>query len=189
MGLTISINSSALEKLVKSVEQNNKSFLPLLQNDVKSVAVEATRMVKTLTPIKTGTTNRQWYMKLLAPLVIMIFNDSKIARYLEEGTGLYGEKKAKYPIKPKNKKALSFAWGKGFEMRTGASASDLKFRKTGSLTEGSLKKYGNSAFTTVKSVMHPGIRALHMARNTASYAQSLLKNIVEKRAKEWKLNI
>ena len=37
-----------------------------------------------------------------------IQNSSEIAHYIHEGTGLHGEKKQAYEIKPKNKKALAF---------------------------------------------------------------------------------
>lgn len=59
----------------------------------------------------------------------LVFANKFYAVYIEEGTGLYGLKKAKYPIVPKNRKAL--AWPSG----------------------------NKSGFTFSKKVMHPGIKA------------------------------
>ena len=185
MSLTIDISSPDIEKLAKSIEQNNKQFLPMLNNDMKSVAVDVLTMVKTLTPRKTGTTNRQWYMKMLAPLAFVIENDSKIALMLETGT-------KEHDIKPKHGKALAFAWGKGFETRTGEKASKLKFtgnKAYGGLHSTSLKKYGNSAFTVLKKVHHPGTKAMNIAKNAAEFGSRLLADILSRRAREWKIDL
>lgn len=86
--------------------------------------------------------------------------------FLERGTGLYGPKKKKYIIKPKNKKALFFASQQALTANVEAAYGEgrakrakLRTRLSGSPTSGTLKRYGNLAFAFAKSVEHPGIKA------------------------------
>ena len=52
-----------------------------------------------------------------SPVQVLVGTDDEIYRYVDEGTGLWGPKHAKYPIfagiytGKSNKKALSFQWG------------------------------------------------------------------------------
>ena len=68
--------------------------------------------------------------------------------YLEFGT-------RPHDIKPNAKKALFFASQKITTERFGAGAT-LNFNLSGSLSAGSIRKFGNAAFVLTKLVHHPG---------------------------------
>lgn len=77
----------------------------------------------------------------------------------DSGSGLYGPKHAKYPIRPKNKKAL--AWPSA---HMGAPGGQFR-RLSGSLRAPVMRKYLAGmlpgAMTIRASVMHPGVKPDH----------------------------
>lgn len=78
---------------------------------------------------------------------------------IHEGSGLYGSRGSKYPIRPKNKKFLFFPSQSVTSERFGAKAK-LQFRKSGKLSNRSMKRYGNAAYVVARVVMHPGVKAV-----------------------------
>jgi hypothetical protein len=171
MTLSIDFNALELDKFAKQTDVAVKELRPTFSKAVRDTAVFATREVKIATPVKTGTTRRQWQMQKVNDLEIDVSNDSKIAVFLETGT-------KPHTIEPKRAKALFFSSIQGFMNNTGESGSKLKFRATGKLTAGSLKKWGNSAFTLVKKVKHPGTKALRIAEKVSSRASTYFNDIV-----------
>jgi len=85
-----------------------------------------------------------------------------IYRYVDEGTGLYGPSKRKYPIRPKRAKALAFP-----------SVSAPKTRP-GSLVSGAGSKGGKTVFA--KEVRHPGIKA----RDFTGQIEKKMRKVLEK---------
>lgn len=60
-------------------------------------------------PVKSGNLKRSWILVEIEPLVYLITNEAEYAKFLDEGTGIYGPKKKL--IVPTNKKALKFKIG------------------------------------------------------------------------------
>lgn len=82
----------------------------------------------------------------------------------EFGSGLHGERGAKYPILPKNKKALRFPIT-GFIGPT--------FRE-----DHAAKKFNRSGYAWTKGVMHPGVRArAYLQAGVEAEADSMLSEI------------
>lgn len=71
----------------------------------------------------------------------------KIWAWLSFGTGLYGPRKSKYPIRAKRKKALYFRTG--YQPKTSPGGSG-RYRGPGAAT---------GDYVMAKQVMHPGVKA------------------------------
>lgn len=78
----------------------------------------------------------------------------------DSGSGLYGPRHAKYPIRPKNKKALAFA-----NPRIAGPPGGRYRRLSGALRASAMRKYQAGKFPgamiVVKGVMHPGVKPDH----------------------------
>jgi len=104
------------------------------QSDFNKVLLKATartyfKEIVKATPGK-GIVRDGWDIDTVSDGVLISNKEfGEIILYLEEGTGLYGPKKAKYVIKPKNKKSLRW------------------------------KAAGGDKFAFAKKVIHPGIKA------------------------------
>ena len=70
--------------------------------------------------------------------------------YIDQGTGLYGPKKAKYKIVPKRKKALFFA----SNSKAGSKANSVSVGKSNKGTRDTVRP----------SVMHPGIKSRNWSK-------------------------
>lgn len=86
------------------------------------------------------------------------------AVFVHWGTGLWGPKRAKYPIKPKNKKALRWV-GAGF---------------VGPVNPNATGKVGRSGFVFAKGVMHPGIKGDPWLTRAARAAPAIFQRHVER---------
>lgn len=153
---------------IKGVKQLRARFEAITPNRtmMRALALHAIREQKLLAPRKTGHLSRSIILGRVDAFRAETKATAKYAAALESGTGLHGPKKKKYPIFPKKKKSLFFAsqhaltsnveaaYGKGRAKR-----AVFRTRATGSPTSGTLKRYGNLAFTHAKSVMHPGVKA------------------------------
>ena len=62
-------------------------------------------------PVQSGNLKRSWVLIKESELIYTITNDAEYAKFLDEGTGIYGPKKKIIEIKPKTKQALSFNFG------------------------------------------------------------------------------
>jgi hypothetical protein len=74
---------------------------------IEEVAWEMRRNIRGTSPQKTGTLKGSWSKKKIGDLKYNIFTTVKYARWVNDGTGIYGSGK---PITPKRAKFLRFEW-------------------------------------------------------------------------------
>jgi hypothetical protein len=74
---------------------------------VEEVAWETRRNIRETSPRKTGALRDSWSKKKIGDLKYNIFTNLKYARWVNDGTGIYGSGK---PITPKRAKFLRFEW-------------------------------------------------------------------------------
>ena len=159
----ISVRIEGLEELQRRISPSQ--FKAVLGRGLKAAAIHLEGEVKERTPVgKTGDLRAKTTHKG-GGLRYEIGTDVKYARYVEEGTGLFGPRKRKYPIEPRNKKAL--AWP-----ATGQTAAGL-----GRGPQGTSKRGGS--LIVRKRVMHPGIKGVHMFERTAKEERSAVEGIVK----------
>lgn len=104
MGLTVDIDTTQIVKLAEKAMKKHREMIPVLNKDMQYVASQVMFTAAKTTPIKTGTTRRQWLIKPAGDLAYDIRNDGKVALFLDQGT-------KPYVIKPVKKKALAFVAG------------------------------------------------------------------------------
>lgn len=79
------------------VKRVRKSIGPETQNKVlAATAQEGVAILKDRMPVRTGETKNKWFAIEKGRNVYSIFNTSKVALFLEEGTKAHGPKKAKF---------------------------------------------------------------------------------------------
>ena len=157
-----SVRIEGLEELRRRISPTQ--FKAVLERGLKAAAIHLEGRVKRNTPVRTGRL-RSSIVHKGGGLRYEIGTDVKYARYVEEGTGLFGPRKRKYPIEPRNKKAL--AWP-----ATGQTAAGL-----GRGPQGTSKRGGS--LIVRKRVMHPGIKGVHMFERTAKEERSAVEGIVK----------
>lgn len=124
--------------------------------------LQAVREAKARVKRKTGNLGRTIGSEQIGPLTARLYARAKYAQWVEEDT-------KPHDIAPLTKKALAFASQSalvsnlGVGQWTGGKKGSykqniLQFRKTGAPTVGSMKKFGNAAFTVVRKVHHPGTK-------------------------------
>lgn len=151
------------------VLERSKVVLSLAQ----SAEYLRSRLVRN-TPSATGVSRAAWTSQVdPAGLRAFIRNNKGYLAYVDEGTGLWGPSRRKYPIKPKYKKAL--AWPNG-DARTTAGL--------GRGPQGTKKGTGYKSFTVVKSVMHPGIRPRHFVKKSIDESRSRVLTIFNSNLKK-----
>lgn len=89
---------------------------------MRDLALSAVREQKLLAPRKTGNLGRSIGIGQVTDSYAETIARANYAAFVELGTGLYGPKRKKYEIKPRNKKALRFA-PKGQGRLTGSPRS------------------------------------------------------------------
>lgn len=115
-----------------------------------SLALQVTAEAKRLVPRKTGNLGRSILIGHVTSDSAEVKATARYALYVEAGT-------KKHVIKPKNKKSLFFPSQQALTDRLGKRAK-IRFRKSGSVTSGTLRRYGNAAFVHAKQVNHPGTK-------------------------------
>jgi len=84
---------------------DHKKFIRTLYLALERFLVPA---MSDVTPVKTGHTAASWEINVVGDEFELVNMNGQVARYLDEGTGIYGPKKKKIIIRPKTKKALRF---------------------------------------------------------------------------------
>jgi len=84
---------------------DHKKFIRTLYLALERFLVPA---ISDVTPVKTGHTAASWEINIDGDDFILENKNGQVARYLDEGTGIYGPNKKKIIIRPKTKKALRF---------------------------------------------------------------------------------
>lgn len=74
---------------------------------VEEVAWETRRRVKATSPKKSGTLRNSWKKKKMGDLLYSVSTNVKYAKWVNDGTGIYGSGR---PITPKRAKFLRFEW-------------------------------------------------------------------------------
>lgn len=136
------IGLTALQRRLAAISGPN-----VMPQIMRLIGVAAVREQKLLVHRKTGNTGRSIHL-VSATAQKAITEAGGAAAYLEYGT-------RPHTITPKAKKALFFASQKITTERFGAGAT-LNFNLTGSLSAGSVRKFGNAAFVLTTLVHHPG---------------------------------
>lgn len=135
-----------------------------LDYGLTEVAIDVEHRAKANAPVKTARLSRsiRVFGQRTGPVRVIIAGNSDVmyAAAQEVGSGLYGPKGRKYPIRPKTKKFLAFPSQKVLTERFGARAT-LRKTKSGRVSNATLRRYGNAAFVLTKLVMHPGSPGKH----------------------------
>lgn len=124
-------------------------------------ALEVEAGAKRRVPTKTARLSRSihLYGRRVGPTRVIVAGNSRV-RYavpVHEGSGLYGPRGAKYPIRPKRKKILYFPTQAALTARAGPRAI-LRLRKSGKVSSRTMRRYGNLPYVFARKVMHPGVR-------------------------------
>ena len=136
---------------------------------MRTLAVAAIAEQKRLVPRKTGYLGRSIGIGRVTATSAETVAHAAYAAAVELGT-------KPHKIKPRFKKALSFASGKVVQERFGKT---VRFTKAGRLTARSQRQFGNAAYITVKSVKHPGTRAQpFMVPGAVKGAESLGASVI-----------
>jgi hypothetical protein len=115
MEMTLKIDSEAFEKSFKEIPGKlTRHLRTALYQSAGSIALQAQRVHDFKT--KGGKLERSIQARMNPDGSLeseVIFNEgvATYGKYHHGGTGLYGPKRAKYPIKPKNKKTLYYVSG------------------------------------------------------------------------------
>ena len=110
-----------------------------------------------------------------SPVQVLVGTDDEIYRYVDEGTGLYGPKKRKYPIfagiytGKSNKKALSFRWGGKGSYRA----------KTRPGVIGSTSGGPSGPMVAFPYVEHPGIKPRNFDKTIQKKWEPRFKRLIE----------
>lgn len=163
---TVEFNADALLRKLARLEQTaidqaidragNKAAL-YLEGEIKNEITPFTKTGRLRSSIRWARKGRfRW----------AIGTDVEYARPLEEGSGLYGPRRAKYRIEPKKKKAL--AWP-----AAGATIAGLGHGPGGSA------KGANSSMIVRRSVMHPGVRPKRYMRSAIQRSRAAVERIFQ----------
>ena len=134
------VGMAALQGRLKRVAAADKQGVP-----IRRVTAAAIAALRHNIPRKTSNTSRTIVPVGITSRSAQIWG-SKVVRWLDEGTGLYGPHHHK--ITPLAAKALAF-----HSQAAGAERFGIKYRLSGSMTSASMRKYGPGAdFVVVRSV-------------------------------------
>jgi hypothetical protein len=134
---------------------------------MRGLQIETVNRAKSKVPRQTGHLGRSIRPGSVGRDEAWINAKTPYARAVEFGSGLYGPKRAKYPIVPKkpggtlffpSQSALVSRLGVGQSRRGKFVENRLQFTKTGRLSARSMKRFGNAAYVHAKVVMHPGVK-------------------------------
>lgn len=142
-GVTVT-GATQLEARLHAVQRAPQTMMGVLARRV-------VQQSKLLAPHKTGNLRRTIRVAAETKTSAIVVAGANYAGFVEHGTG-------PHVITPNAKKALAFA-SQGITAERFGAGAILKFNKTGSLSAGSMRKYGNAAFVVVKKVHHPGTKA------------------------------
>lgn len=135
----------------------------------------ASRRRKSSKPLQdTGHLQRQWNWRATRSKAV-IGNPMDIARYHEEGTGIYGPGGQPYEIRPKTRRALWFG--------TATSGVTIATRRRGQKLGGRLahvtgrppRAFGQQPGVFATRVLHPGVRKRRQLPTEAEVLPRLLK--------------
>jgi phage gpG-like protein len=137
---------------------------------LRALQLSTIHEAQALVPRKTGLLQRRILPGAITDDHAIVKADTPYAAPVE-----FGSKAHTITAKPGH--ALAFASQRITTERFGAGAK-LKFRKSGRLTAGSMRKYGNAAFVVVKSVHIPAIKAHPYLIPGARKAAGGLKDLI-----------
>jgi len=137
---------------------------------LRALQLSTIHEAQALVPRKTGLLQRRIIPGAVTNDHAIVKADTPYAAPVEFGS-------KEHTIKAKPGHALAFA-SQGITTERFGPGATLKFRKSGRLTAGSMRKYGNAAFVVVKSVKIPRIRAHPYLIPGAKKATGSLKDII-----------
>lgn len=135
-----------------------------LDYGLTEVAIDVEGRAKDNAPVQTARLSRSihLYGRRTGPVRLIIAGNSQVryAAAKEVGSGLYGPKGRKYPIRPRRGRFLRFPSQQALTQRAGSRAV-LHKTKSGRVSNKTVKRYGNKAFVVTRLVMHPGSKGYH----------------------------
>lgn len=169
MTFVVDINmKDVTDGLPKTIDGYQAELPYAVDRAVQLTANEGVRYIVQKTPIKTGNLARGFRAERLGFMRWRISNLVKYFPFVEDDT-------KPHEIRPKNKKALAFPSAGKFAALTGKT---LKLTKSGAVSAGHMKAYGNLTMAVVKSVHHPGTKGQHMMSNSVREINDrLMQNI------------
>lgn len=161
-GRTVQVRWVGLDKLKRMLSPNGNA--KALDYGLTEVALDVESRAKDNAPVQTARLSRsiRLHGRRSGPVRVIIAGSSSVryAAAKEEGSGLWGPKKRKYPIVPRKGKFLRFPSQQALTQRAGARATLYK-TKSGRVSNKTIKRYGNKAFVVTRKVMHPGSKGYH----------------------------
>ena len=146
--------SAIVIKEIKPQRFNDRAFKKAIQDAAKEAAKGMEKDFKKTTATWQHKVTFTKIVSVMPDVEILVGTDDQIYTYVNDGTGLYGPKKKKYPIfagiytGKSNKKALSFQWGGPGSYRAKTSPG-----KIGSTAGGP-----SGPMVAFPYVEHPGIK-------------------------------
>ncbi|MGI6565616.1 HK97 gp10 family phage protein [Methanosphaera sp.] len=137
-----------LEKLIQKTKRNI----------IHRSGVELTSIIKKTTPKDSGHLHSSWHMEEEKGATITFTNSAKYAKWVNEGTGIYGPRKQR--IYPKNGRVLVFKPGRKYKGKYGPVPRKGKFR-------------GKYVFPSIR-----GQKGQHYLEKSSKKLQSKLPSII-----------
>lgn len=142
--MTVRVEGTAgLEARLRAVQRAPKQMMG-------RTGLLAVRYQKQLVPRKTGNLGRTIHLGRVTNTSVETVASANYAAAVERGS-------KPHIIRPRKAKALFFPSQKVTTERFGPGAT-LNFTRSGRLSSGSVKKFGNAAFVLTKEVRHPGTK-------------------------------
>ena len=173
---SVQIPSSAVPDFAKNIRDNMRSAT---RSGAETIATQAKTDAHKKTARMAGSVKVDSFEDKGDTIVAVIGAGGQGAPHAQAqdgGSGLFGPKKAKYKISPKNKKALAFGnssvlgapGGKYLRLSGNLRSVTKKLIKAGKLP---------GAITVVRSVMHPGVKPTYFLSGASDKVADKLRQI------------